>query len=174
LTPILFSSSRLDFRQFSVNDAEEFYLLNSDPIVMKYTGDLPFASIDASKKFLEEYDPYSSTDFGRWTVLLKNTNTVLGWCGLKRLNDTEVDLGYRYHQKYWNEGFATEAAIKCIEQGFSRYHLDEIIGRTAIENKASIRVLQKAGMTFYKKAPCEGIEDSVYYKITRKQFFDHA
>lgn len=166
--PLLFETDRLMFRKFSAEDAEAFYLLNSDEEVMRYTGDIAFESVEASRAFLANYDPYSITGFGRWTVLLKSTNTVIGWCGLKKLEDGTVDLGYRFFKEYWNNGYASEAAVASLEQGFKIFGLNEIIGRTAKENLSSIRVLEKIGMTFFKDAPCEGIENSVYYKITKE------
>jgi RimJ/RimL family protein N-acetyltransferase len=48
--------------------------------------------------------------------------------------------------------------------------MDEIIGRSMKENKASIRVMQKLGMEFWKIDVCEGIEDTVYYRISKNQF----
>ena len=166
---ILFASKRLEFRKFDVSDATAFYDLNRDEEVMKHTGDLPFESIEASREFLKNYDPYSKTEFGRWTVLLKESQEVIGWCGLKRLEDDSVDLGYRFFKKHWNKGYATEAAQVCLKEGFSTYGLIEIIGRTAKDNKASVRVLEKIGMSYWKDAPCEGIQNSVFYKIRNEQ-----
>lgn len=138
--------------------------------VMKYTGDTSFESIEDSRKFLSKYDPYSKTGFGRWTIYLKGTIQPIGWCGLKKLDDGTVDLGYRLAQQFWGNGYATEASLKSIEIGFSKYNLKEIIGRTAIDNKASINVLEKVGMHFWKKAACEGIENSIYYKIMKEDY----
>ena len=167
---IEFQTDRLLLRKFSEEDAAAFYRLNADWDVMQYTGDKAFESIAESQAFLKQYDPYSSTGFGRWTVLLKSNNEVIGWCGLKRLDENTVDLGYRFFKEHWNKGYATEAAKACLNEGFENYGLDEIIGRTAKLNLASIRVLEKIGMSYFKEAPCEGIENSVYYKINKKDF----
>jgi ribosomal-protein-alanine N-acetyltransferase len=170
LKPTLFTSERLFFREFSIEDAAFYYELNLDWEVMKHTGDVHFESIEASKEFLESYDPYSKTGFGRWTVGLKKTNELIGWCGLKLLEDRTVDLGYRLAQKHWGFGYATEASLKSIEIGFKEYDLEEIIGRTAKDNMRSLNVLYKTGMKFWKKDTCEGIEDSVFYKISKEDY----
>lgn len=167
---ILFESDRLYYRKFQLSDAEDFYHLNTDEEVMKYTGDQAFQNVEDAKHFLATYNPYSITGFGRWSVIRKSDDQLLGWCGLKQLNSNEIDLGYRFHKKYWNQGFATEASIQSLRVGFEDYKLKEIIGRTSQQNTASIRVLEKIGMKFYKTAPCEGIADSVYYKITDQEF----
>jgi RimJ/RimL family protein N-acetyltransferase len=69
----------------------------------------------------------------------------LGWCGLKYLFETnEVDLGYRFMKKFWGKGYATEAALACIEYGFATLNLHQIVGRALPGNLASIKVLENA------------------------------
>ncbi len=170
---MILETPRLHLRRFEVADAESFYHLNRDPEVMRYTGDVAFASIAASEAFLRSYRAYEDGGFGRMTVVLRNVGDILGWCGLKRHPDGMVDLGYRFHRKYWGHGYATEAARACLDDGFRNdLNLHEIVGRTARENTASVRVLEKLGMTFWKRAPCEGIIDSVFYRIRRDESFE--
>lgn len=164
---MIFETERLVFREFSVNDAEAFYRLNNDPVVMRYTGDIPFSSVEESKTFIENYSAYKDSGYGRWTTIIKDTAEIIGWCGLKKHTNGMVDLGYRYHQEYWNKGYATEAAIGSIQYGFNHLDINEIVGRTARNNAASVRVLEKCGMSFWKEAPCEGIENSLFYRIIR-------
>ena len=45
-------TNRLILRELDSNDSENFFNLNSDPEVLKYTGDLPFSSIVDAKNFL--------------------------------------------------------------------------------------------------------------------------
>lgn len=161
----IFKTERLLLRAFHDVDAESFFNLNNDPIVMQFTGDVPFKSVQESLEFIKTYSAYSDFGFGRWTIISKENGACLGWCGLKRHADNSVDLGYRLHQQYWGKGYATEAAKGAINFGFDTLGLTEIIGRTARANTASIRVLEKTGMTYWKDAPCEGIIDSVFYRI---------
>lgn len=165
MTPII-QTNRLFLREFSPEiDTEPFYNLNSDWEVMKYTGDVAFNSQEEAKTFLENYSDYDRNGYGRWTVCLKENNEVVGWCGLKKHDNGMVDLGYRFFKKNWGKGYATEASKACLEYGFNELQIEEIVGRTARENKGSIRVLEKVGMTFWKEDTCEGIEDSIYYRI---------
>ena len=164
-SPYLIITPRLLLREFVSSDALSFYKLNKDKAVMRYTGDKPFKSVEESKKFILNYDAYVKTGMGRWTVILASEKSIIGWCGLKEHPEGFIDLGYRFHKKYWNKGYASEAAQACLDYGFQELSLSEIIGRTAIENKASIKVLEKIGMTFWKKEPCEGIANSVIYRI---------
>lgn len=167
---IVLETKRLLLREWESSDAPEMYLLNSDPEVIKYTGDVPFKNVEETKQLILNYDHYEKFKMGRLTVLLKETNEYLGWCGLKYLVDmNEVELGYRFHKKYWGNGYATEACIACLEYGFENLKLKRIIGQVLKENVASVRVLEKIGMHFEKE---EIFHDApgVVYSIEKKQF----
>jgi RimJ/RimL family protein N-acetyltransferase len=76
----------------------------------------------------------------------------------------EVDLGFRFFKKYWNLGYATETAKACIEYGFHQLQLTKIVGRAMELNVASVKVLEKTGMTFVGKFEFD-LHDGVVYQI---------
>lgn len=165
-------TGRLILREFSLEDAQDFYELNLDKEVMKYTADKAFSSVEESADLIRNYKQYELNGYGRWTVVLKETNEVLGWCGLKYIDSVqEVDLGYRLHKRYWNKGYATEASMACLEVGFEQYNLDLIVGRTMKDNLASIRVLEKIGMTYWKDYDFEE-HPGVYYRMFRADYIN--
>ena len=140
-------TERLELREFSVADATGFYRLNSDPEVMRDTGDQAFANENEARDFLSSYDHYTLYDYGRWSVYLKETGEYVGFCGLKYSPEKdEVDLGFRFMQDQWNKGLATEAARAALRLGFERFGLKKIVGRAMKDNLASNRVLEKLGM----------------------------
>lgn len=160
-------TERLILRELTLQDAQYFFELNSDPEVMLFTGDDPFRSVAEAEKFLQNYSHYTENGFGRWAVIRKEDNEFLGWCGLKKHSEGYVDLGFRFFRKYWGAGYATEAARKSLELGFTRFELNEIIGRAAIQNLGSIRVLEKIGMSYFKNDECDGIEDALYFRTEK-------
>ncbi|WP_367182282.1 GNAT family N-acetyltransferase [uncultured Aquimarina sp.] len=169
-TIIITETNRLILRKLQVSDAEKFFSLNSDPEVLKYTGDYPFLSIEDAKSFLKNYQEYNMNGYGRWAVLLKDTNDFIGWCGLKRNEDGDIDIGFRFFRNKWNKGYATESSIAALAYGFTQLGIKEIIARVASENKASIKVLEKIGMIFWKKSDCKGIPNALFYKIDKSDF----
>jgi [ribosomal protein S5]-alanine N-acetyltransferase len=169
---IIMETDRLFLREFMVTDAESLYALNLDTAVLKFTGDKPFSSVESAKDFLAGYDAYEKDGFGRWAVIEKFSGEFTGWCGLKRNEENLVDLGFRFLRQFWNNGYATESAGACLDFGFNRGGLEEIIGRSARQNKASIRVMEKINMKFWKEGACDGIPDAVYYRIRRKNYFN--
>lgn len=157
----ILETKRLKLRELDLIDAKDFYDLNSNPNVIKYTGDSAFKSIDEAKKFLENYQDYKLNGYGRWAVILKETNQFIGWCGLK-LDDKETDIGFRFFEEDWNKGYATESAIACVDYGFEELKLRRIIGRAMKKNVWSIRVLEKIGLQYERDIEFDGCEGAIY------------
>lgn len=164
MTKIL-ETPRLYLREMTPDDAESAYLLNLDPEVIQYTGDDPFESIEEAREFLEKYESYQKYGFGRWAVILKETDEYLGWCGLKYTPESdEFDIGYRLMKKFWGKGYATEAAEACLKLGFEQFNMKTIVGRVMPANSVSIRVLEKIGLTYLENRVSEGTEEVIYVK----------
>ncbi len=152
------TTERLLLRPFQLADAEGFFAMNADPEVICYTGDSPFASVAEARQFIKNYDHYDLHGYGRWTLERLLDGVYLGFCGLKYHPVTqEVDLGFRVPRLFWGKGYATEAATACLVYGFSELGLKRIIGRVDKANAASIRVLEKIGMTFHSDIDFEGV-----------------
>ena len=162
---VLFETERCNLRPFKKGDGTHFFHLNSDPDVLKYTGDSPFNTIQDAHDFIKAYNQYQKHGYGRWAVISKNSDDFLGWCGLKYEPDTgETDLGYRFYQRHWGLGFATETAKASISYGFNTLNLKTIVGRAYLGNEASINVLKKCGMTYEKHMLYYG-KEAVMYRI---------
>jgi ribosomal-protein-alanine N-acetyltransferase len=159
----IIETKRLHLREFSLNDAKDLFLLNSDPDVIKYTGDNHFKNLEEAQQLIINYDQYEKYKMGRLTVLLKETNEYLGWCGLKYHNESdEVDIGFRFFKKEWGKGYATEAAVACLKYGFETLKLKRIIGRVLKDNIASINVMKKIGMHFEREELLHGMQGFIY------------
>lgn len=164
----ILQTERLLLRELNPDDAENFYKLNLNPNVIKYTGNSACKDIDEAKEFLENYQDYKLNGFGRWAVIEKSTNEFLGWCGLKYdKNLDETDIGFRFFEEHWNKGLATESAKACIDYGFENLNLKTIIGRAISENIASIKVLEKIGLKFEREFDFDKSNKGVIYRINK-------
>lgn len=56
------------------------------------------------------------------------------------------EVWYKIHPNYWNQGIATEVLTKMIDVGFHELNLHRTQAGCAVENTASIRVLEKVGI----------------------------
>jgi len=171
---LILETERLILREFLESDAKWMYELNTDPDVIRFTGDPAFVSIDAARVFLANYSDYKRNGYGRWAVILKDTNEFIGWCGLKLNEEDFVDIGFRFFKRHWGKGYASEAAKATLAYGFQNLNFDEILGRALVDNLASIRVLEKLNMTYLKHDTCHGFENAVYYRIRKVEFNKNA
>ncbi len=165
----ILETQRLVAREFLLLDAGNLLKLNSDPKVLQYTGDKAFVNEAQAQKTIEKRilrDQYEKDGFGRWAIHLKANGLFIGWAGLRKLEEmNEVDLGFRFHKRFWNKGYATEISKAIVQYGFEEHGLKSIIGRAMVENKASIRVLEKIGMQFETKQDCKEYPALIYRMI---------
>jgi len=135
---------------------------------LRYTGDRPFESIAEARAFLDSYDVYERYGYGRWAVVRRFDENCLGWCGLKYSPESgETDIGFRFFRKYWGQGYATEAAQACLDYGLQKLGLEQIVGRAMQSNRASVRVLEKIGMRYWKYFDFNN-QAGVYYRTLRE------
>jgi len=171
----LIETERLILRKVIPDDAEDIFLLHSDPEVQKYTGEAAVRTIAEVKEGMKTHNfkDYETYGFGRLAAVLKQTDQFIGWAGLKYLPQfDQVDLGYRLKQEFWGKGYATEASLAIIEYGFNTLELERIIAISMPENIASIRVMEKIGMKYYKHAPYEeGEDDALWYEIKKTALY---
>src|SRR5262249_58043580 len=105
---------------------------------------------------------YRKHGFGRWACVHKQGGAVIGFAGLKHLDDLgEVDIGYRLLPAYWGAGLATEACRAVLDHGFASLRLGRVIGLVDPRNVASVRVLEKLGLSFV------GLVDYDGHRVTK-------
>lgn len=149
---IILETKRLLLREFDEGDVGPFYLMGSDPAVIRYTGD-PGGGLTSLEHALEvlrtrPIADYRKYGYGRWACVLKSSGEVIGFAGLKFLPESgDVDLGYRLLPAYWGQGLATEACRAIMDHGRTRLRLGRIIAMVHPDNVASVRILEKLGLT---------------------------
>ena len=154
----MIESERLQLRWFTEDDVEPSYQMNLDPEVSRYTMDGGVHSRQEIHDLIYDnvFGDYQKYGFGRFAVIHKADNQFIGFAGLKRLEEGEVDLGYRLRREYWGQGIATEASRMSLEYGFGTLGLLRIIAMAHAENTASINVMKKLGFHFEKQIAEDG------------------
>jgi len=151
-----------------MSDSENLHTLWTDERVRQFLWDgevIPFERtweiIETSSRLFDE------RGFGLWTFHEHGCHELLGFAGYQffRTPPTlELVFGVASHQ--WGQGFATEAAHAVIQYGFEALGFDHIAATTDAPNAASVRVLDKLGMRFQRRAAVDGL-DTCFYLLTR-------
>lgn len=145
-------TERLVLRPLEKSDGERMFLLDSAPEVMRYIGMPVLTERSQSDEVIRMIQQqYKDNGIGRFAVVEKKSNLLIGWSGLK-LNREEVnhhqnfyEVGYRFLPEFWGKGYATESVEASLELAFNLLKLDEVYAYAHSENDASIRVLKKTG-----------------------------
>ncbi|GAA4062068.1 GNAT family N-acetyltransferase [Actinomadura miaoliensis] len=145
------TTPRLLLRRWRDTDRAPFAALNADPQVMHhFPATLSRAESDALIDRIEAH--FDRHGFGLWAVQHTGTGAFLGFTGLwtpafdAHFTPT-VEIAWRLAHHAWGHGYATEAARRALEYGFTTAGLPEIVSFTAVPNDRSQAVMRRLGMT---------------------------
>jgi RimJ/RimL family protein N-acetyltransferase len=144
-------TERLTLRRVTDADAEFILDLLNQPSFLRYIGDKGVRNTEDAIRYIQTgpVASYERFGFGLYLVELKETGLPIGMCGLlKRDVLPDVDMGFAFLPDYWSRGYAFEAASAVITHGREVFGLRRIVAITSIENRASIKLLEKLGLGF--------------------------
>jgi RimJ/RimL family protein N-acetyltransferase len=180
---IILETPRLVIRQFTEDDVDNMFELDSDPEVVRYlTGGRPTPREKIRDRIIPYYlSGYERFDrLGTWAAESTATGEFLGWFHFRPDNGTDitnVDLGYRLRRSAWNMGYATEGSRALITMGFTDLAVKRVFAHTMTVNKASRHVMEKCGLTLVRTTPYEGTDPikgaehgEVEYALTKPEW----
>ena len=146
---MIFETERLFARKLTKDDFGSLCRILQDPEVM-YAYEHAFSDAEVNSWLERQLKRYVTDGFGLWAVILKETGSMIGQCGLTwqdRGDGTQcVEVGYLLQRAFWHQGYATEAATACKAYAFQELGLDEVCSIIRDTNTASQRVAQRIGM----------------------------
>jgi ribosomal-protein-alanine N-acetyltransferase len=159
-------SERLSLRPMRATDLESLYLIFTDPQVMAAFHHDPFTHEQMQGWLNRNLDHQNTYGYGLFSVILKKTGELIGDCGLEQMEEMgAAELGYDFRSAFWNQGYATEAAIAVRDYAFGVLRLPALISLIRVGNLPSKRVAEKAGMTLLEEFTRYGTQ---YWKYSIK------
>lgn len=144
-------TERLRLRDWQSEDLEPFAAMNADKAVMEFfpaplNRDESFA---LAKYFQQQLD---TAGFGFYAAEIRSSGEFVGFVGMAQPEFTApftpaVQIGWRLARSAWGHGYASEAATACLDFGFTELGLEEIVSYTTEQNRRSIAVMERLGMT---------------------------
>ncbi|WP_157954448.1 GNAT family N-acetyltransferase [Saccharospirillum mangrovi] len=160
----ILTTARLTLRHQLPTDIDFLINLWSDPSITQYTGgprDVKFLR----NIFQEIAQNPEAEEFDLWPLVLNADNTLVGYAGLlpKEIDgETYVEVNYFIDSNRQGKGYAVEIGRKLVEYGFNDKDQTSLIAVIDPNNKASIRVAEKIGMTFWKNENRSGQVKAIY------------
>ncbi len=166
-------SERLIIRNIIPADIDFIINLWTNPTVTEYMGG-PRNIEQLKNSVLENIEEPFKDEFDLWILLNKSTGKLVGHCGLleKEVDGAEeIEVIYVIDDRFWGNGFASEAAKMLISFAFNEKHLDSVIALIKPQNSNSQKVAVKSGMAMDKEVIRPGNIRMMMYRI-RKQHYN--
>ncbi|MET1260179.1 GNAT family N-acetyltransferase [Flagellimonas sp. DF-77] len=148
-------SERLRYRKVEPTDFAAWLPFYQNPESTRYWEGIPPAPETAcQQQFDRIFERYELQLGGMNALIHKNTNTLIGLCGLliQEVDGIqELEIGYSVLPNYWKQGYAFEAARACKQFAFDHRLADSLISIIHIDNLPSRKVALKNGMLLEKQ-----------------------
>jgi RimJ/RimL family protein N-acetyltransferase len=144
--PEKIESENVVLRRPEPADAKEiFEEYASDPEVTRYLTWRPCSVIDEVSSYLaEQHDSWESGQEYSWVITIAGKGNVVGM--LTAANGAHgLSIGYVVGKKHWNRGYMTEALSVLVDCAFKNPDVHRIWATCDVENRGSVRVLEKCG-----------------------------
>jgi RimJ/RimL family protein N-acetyltransferase len=162
------TTQRLALRPIAAGDAADLHRLWTDEPVRRFLFDgevIPLAQTLAM--VARSAQLFAEQRLGLWGVRERGRDALIGFTGFWYFRTPPaLELLYGVDARHWNRGIATEQAARIIQYGFEQLGFASIAACTDVGNTASVRVLEKLGMSRVRRAVVEGL-DTVFYACTR-------
>lgn len=156
MTPeIIFTTERLLVRKLKMSDLQPFHAMQSNPKVMQYAeGEVK--SLKAHEKELGDLIQFYNkpeNDFWIYGIERTTDHEFIGTLALVKDDQQEDEIGFRFLEKYWGNGYGFEICKGLILYA-KEVNFKKLIGYVIDVNIASAKILQKCNF----KEIAKGIE----------------
>jgi ribosomal-protein-alanine N-acetyltransferase len=164
-TDAVIETPRLILRHFVESDLDALAELMANLDFMRFSSGV--FDREQARKFLFDrvIKPARAGLPAQFAVVCRGEDRLIGYCGFFRQEVdgiAEIEIGYRFHPDYWNQGLATEAARAVKDYAFDVLKLERVISLIHPKNHASRRVTEKNGMSLAKETIFKGFPALVF------------
>ena len=145
---MILETERLYLREMEQSDFESLCMILKDEETM-YAYEGAFNDVEVQEWLDRQISRYQKYGFGLWAVVLKETDEMIGQCGLTMQPWKEkelLEIGYLFQRLYWHKGYAMEAAKACKKYAFEVLNADEVYSIIRDTNVASQKVAVRNSM----------------------------
>jgi ribosomal-protein-alanine N-acetyltransferase len=146
----LLLTERLSLRKMKETDSPQLFKIWSNPEVTRYMNIENFSNEDQAKEIIRYLSELASQNKAiRYTIILKNTNQIIGTCGFNMIDfeNAKAEIGYDIDSTYWGNGYGREAVSCLLDYAFEHLKFMRVEAKVEPENVHSINLLEKAGFT---------------------------
>ncbi|MDO6517843.1 GNAT family N-acetyltransferase [Zobellia uliginosa] len=148
------TTERLLFRKVSPSDFETWLPFHQDKRSSEFWDGLPSdPKVACQQQFDRIFERYEKQLGGMNALISRSTEDFIGLCGLLKQTVDDIDeleIGYSILPKYWQQGYATEAARQCKTYATKHQLAPSLISIIHVDNLPSQKVALNNGMHLEK------------------------
>ncbi len=160
----LIETDRLKLRAITIDDTELMLAVWNDPAFMRNVMDRGIRTPEQAREALQEgaLKLFADFGYGPYCISLKSDGSMIGICGLfRRENLDDPDIGFAVLPDYCGQGYAGEAAAAVVAYARDDLGLGALTAIVSPGNAASIRLIEKLGLTFDSMITMPGEDDAM-------------
>ncbi len=146
---MILETERLYLRELEQRDFDALCgILQDEKAMYAYEG--AFSSAEVQEWLDRQISRYHKWGFGLWAAVLKETDALIGQCGLTMQpwkGQELLEIGYLFQRRHWHRGYALESAKACKRYAFETLKAEEVCSIIRDTNTASQMVALRNGMT---------------------------
>jgi putative (di)nucleoside polyphosphate hydrolase len=169
---VVLETENLFLKKIIKTDFRLFCGLHQNPIVMRYFEGGQKTMDEARTRLNDIIKHQNKYGFSYYNVFLKEANEYIGQTGLYYNSDMSVNLCYAFLEKFQGKGYATEAIIAVLKQGFDIFKFPIICAMSAVENHKSRHLLEKLGAKFSREGVLISGMRVIRYLIKKDEFYE--
>ena len=148
----IITTQRLIISKVTLKDAPFFVELMNTPSWLKFIGDRNIKTVEDAENNLKNgiLNSYETSGYGFYKVTQKSDpNKPIGIAGLVKRKELEhTDIGFGFLPDFEGKGFGYESSMAIMQLAKHTFKLSRILAITDPENKSSIHLLEKLGLSF--------------------------
>lgn len=172
IAPVL-SATRVELRPLTAADVDAVLALWTDPVLRRllWNGELVTAA-QVLETIAASTADFASRRFGLWGLYARADDALVGFFGARSAPGSAPELVYGLRPAWWGKGLASEAGVVVLEYLFTTLGHAEVQAATDPPNRASMRLLERIGMTFQHQAAMGGVP-TLFYHVRRDAWLRH-
>lgn len=144
----LLHTDRLRLRPCQNDDLDSLHELWTDADVRQFLFDDRLISREEARSFIDtSAATFTERKYGLWLFFEHQSDRIAGFAGLLLSSEELPNLIFGTRPQLWGRGYATEAASAVLRYAFDVLSIEQVVADVDEPNKASIRVIERLGMS---------------------------
>lgn len=155
----IFGTDRLRVRRLKIDDFPSFNEMQCNIRVMQFVRGKAMTYQENKEelpRLIEKYED-GSNDFMIYAVERKKDNFFVGTVALVKDKSNDDEIGYRFLEKYWGNGYGFEIAEGLVAY-CKKIGIPKLVAFVVNDNEASRKIIKKLGFKFVGESICDNLK----------------